>query len=307
MTNVQDSFKEKAIALIEQAKNKLGSYASVASRCKVSEGAISQIKTGTYKAEGNDMYRRIINTLQVFDDGWQIVQTSNLKKLHYVMTDCRNKSFFMAVSEKAGSGKTTAIKNYVVNDATNGSFYIKCRKWGNRVFLMNLLRTLGINPESRYSTNDDLLEQVIEFFQMRTDIKPVLFIDQANSLKPSAFTNIVIHLYNELEGQLGLLAFGTENLAKEIKKGVRYNKEGYDETDSRLGRKYITLPGSTLADTTKICQANGIKEQAMIQAIFNECMPIKKNEGGRVITVIEDHRRIRRIIERELLKQSANN
>ena len=306
-TNVQDSLKEKAIELIEQSKKKLGSYSAVAARCKLSETAISQIRGGKYQTEGSDIYRKIINALEIYDDSWHVVPTTNQKKLFVVMNDCRDKNLFMGVSEKAGSGKTTAIKSYVIQDNSNSSYFIKCRKWGNRIFLMNLLRTLGINPESKYSSNDDLLEQVIDFFKMRVDSKPILFIDQANSLKGSALTNIIIHLFNELEGQMSVVVFGTENLSKEIKRGVKYNKEGFDETDSRLGRRYITLPGSTLSDVEKICNANGIQDTELIQKIFQECGPVKKNEGNRIVSVVEDHRRIKRLVQRELLKLKTHN
>ena len=301
-TNVEN-LKQKAAALIELSKTKLGSYASVAAKCRISEGAINQVRTLVYKAEGTDMYRKIISALDMFEDNWVIVETTNMRKINTVIADSRKKCMFMAVSEKAGSGKTTAIKTYANNDATHSSFFVRCRAWGNRAFLMQLLRTLGINPESRYASNDDLLEQVIEFFKMRTDSKPVLFIDQANSLRGNAFTNIVIHLFNELEGQMALVAFGTEALMKSIKKGVKYNKEGYDETDSRLGRRYISLPGSNLSDVTRICQANGIKDTAMITDIFEECKPIKKAEGKRIVSMVEDHRRLKRIVIRESLKQ----
>jgi hypothetical protein len=305
-TNVTENLKEKAAKLIELSKSRLGSYAAVANKCKISDGAITQVRTGKYAAEGTEMYRRIIAALELFEDNWNIVETTNLKKLMVVINDSRKKSLFMAVSEKAGSGKTVASRNYVSGDASNSTYYIRCRAWGNRTFLMYLLRSLGINPESRNSTNDDLLQLVIDFFKMRVDSKPVLLIDQANSLRGSAFTNIIIHLFNELEGQMGMVAFGTEALAKMIKKGVKYNKEGFDETDSRLGRRYITLPGSTMADVSKICKANGITDDDRIAAIFNECSPIKKSEGGRMVTVVEDHRRIKRIVLRELLKQQNN-
>ena len=305
MTNVMENLKEKAIALIEQGNTRLGSYRSVAAKCRISEATISQVRKGEYKAEGTDMYRKIIAALQIFDDNWVIVPNTNQKKQMKVIADCRNNAYFMCVSEKAGSGKTTAIKSYITKDEQGGSFFIACRKWGNRVFLMNLLRTLGINPESRYASNDDLLEQVIEFFAMRTEIKPILFIDQANSLKGSAFTNIIIHLYNELEGQISVMAFGTEQLQKEITKGVKYSKDGYDETESRFGRKYISLPGSNYNDVKAICEANGITAGDKIQEIFAECKPVKKVIEKRIVSVIEDHRRLKRIVTRELLKQGG--
>jgi type II secretory pathway predicted ATPase ExeA len=302
MANVQDLLKEKAAKLIEAVKPKLGSYNAVAAKCQVSPAVINQVRNGTYDVEGNEMFHKIIAALEIFDEKWTVVSTTNMRKLFMVMNDARKKNWFMAVSEKAGSGKTTAIKSYISQDGSNASYFIKCRKWGNRAFLMALLRTLGINPESRYSSNDELLQQVIEFFEMRAGQDPILFIDQANSLKPGAFYNVIIHLFNEREGQMGLVAFGTENLQKEIKRGVKYAKDGADETDRRLGRKYITLPGSNYKDVTAICEANGIVGEDLIKEIWEECKPVKKNMENRILTVIEDHSRLRRIIERNLLK-----
>jgi hypothetical protein len=305
-TNVKESLKEKVTSLIIAAEKSLGSFRAVATKCGVSPSAISQLVNGTYSVEGEEIYRRIIATLEIYNDGWVIAHTTNLKKMYVVMNDARKERLFLGVSEKAGAGKTTSIKQYVSEDKSNASYFIKCRSWGNKVFLTNLLRTLGINPDSRYSTNDDMLEQVIEFFKMKVEVFPILFIDQINSLRGSAVTNIIIHLYNELEGQMAVMAFGTENFEKEMKRGVKHNKQGFDETDSRFGRRYITLPGSTLADVTKICEANGIADKVLAEEIFKECNPIKKNTGGRIVTVVEDHRRVKRVIQRELIKIKNN-
>jgi hypothetical protein len=101
---------------------------------------------------------------------------------------------------------------------------------------------------------------------------------------------------------------GTENLEYEMKKGVRLNRLGFDELESRFGRTYKHLIGLTLADCRKVCEANGLTDKALQEATFRECNPVKVNlSDGKRIDVIEDVRRLKRIIKREhLIRQHSN-
>jgi hypothetical protein len=56
MTNVQ---KNEILQLIEDEKERLGSYRAVAGKCKLSEATISQLRKGSYAAEGSDVYETI--------------------------------------------------------------------------------------------------------------------------------------------------------------------------------------------------------------------------------------------------------
>jgi hypothetical protein len=138
---------------------------------------------------------------------------------------------------------------------------------------------------------------------------PLLIVDQANSLKPSALRSH-IYLFNECEDKLGLVIIGTENLEHEIKKGVRLNKPGYDEFDSRFGRTYIHLIGATLSDTRKICEVNGVTDRDVQKKIFEKCQPTKTMVGDddnqKTIYVVEDIRRIKRLVKSERLKMKHN-
>lgn len=108
---------------------------------------------------------------------------------------------------------------------------------------------------------------------------------------------------------MGCLLAGTENLHKEIARGVRNNTKGYDEIDSRLGRSYIELPGATEQDVLDICMANGLDSETASR-IWSEVEKVKRlvkvqNKKGdtkeRNLYFCEDLRRLMRFVKREQL------
>jgi hypothetical protein len=150
-----------------------------------------------------------------------------------------------------------------------------------------------------------MITSISETFKRMAHLKPELILDQANSLRSSSLRTL-IHLFNECEDILGLVIIGSDNLEHEIKRGVRLNKLGYDEIDSRFGRKYIHLIGATQADVRKICEVNGITDKDTQERIFADCEPIKKelkdSDNVKSIRVVEDIRRLKRLIKSERIK-----
>ena len=104
---------------------------------------------------------------------------------------------------------------------------------------------------------------------------------------------------------------GTENLHKEIARGVRNNLKGYDEIDSRLGRTFIDLPGATEQEVRDICLANRLDNEAAGR-VWNEVEKVKKitkvksrNDGAvreKSVFICEDLRRLMRLIKKEQIK-----
>ena len=133
----------------------------------------------------------------------------------------------------------------------------------------------------------------------------MLIIDEADKLKAPAL-RFLIPLYNRLEDKMGLVILGTENLEKEIKNGVRLQRKGYDEIDSRFGRNYIHLNGATKNDVAKIAIANGIADKKIHKDIFDKCRPVNKLIGKQNVKVVEDLRRVKRVIKSQLLTLKAN-
>ena len=81
-----------------------------------------------------------------------------------------------------------------------------------------------------------------------------------------------------------------------MKMGLRYDKKGYNEIDSRIGRKFFELEQTSPQDVALVCDANGIKTNKELSAIIRET-----EECGfdlrRVKKAVHKTRRMREVIK----------
>ncbi len=308
--------RNKLIQHIELWKNKLGSYAKVAKKCGINVGALSTIMNGKYGADENKMLGKIATALDYKDIDWAIVKTiGNYRKIAQAVEDAQNEKMWFAVSNKAGSGKTGTLEDIYNQDTTGSVVFIQAEEWSARQFLTQLIsKTIGISTlKGKYKTNGELLEIACNFFNEQAFNDPVLLIDEADKFKPAAL-RLLIPLFNKTEDRLGVVISGTENLQKEIKRGVRLAKKGYDEIESRIGRAYIELKGATEKEVYQICEVNGITDELTQMKVWSEVEKVNKptmvktprGEKEVLIEYAEDFRRIKRLIKRELLKQKRS-
>jgi DNA transposition AAA+ family ATPase len=293
---------------------RLGSQNKVAEKCSISSTALSQWMNGKYGADTTELDKKIASALGYQEDGWKVVTTiKNYQKIEFVFRSCKQQSMWMAISNKAGSGKTQTLEHLFNSDLTGSVIFIQAEEWNSRQFLLELAeRTCGI-PKRGYTDIPTLLKMITEYLNGMAANKPILIIDEADKLKPAAFRKL-IPLYNRTEHRLGCILAGTENLQKEITRGVRNNTKGYDEIDSRLGRSYIELPGATETDVKVICEANGLDTDAAA-GIWSEVDKVKKlvkvkNKQGETkeknIFFCEDLRRLMRLVKREQIAHQFN-
>lgn len=295
--------------LIELEKIRLGGLKEVSVKCGVEIDTLIQIINGSFLGNFDLIIYEIGLSLgySFKSELWNIAEITNYNIVMQVLADSRSETMFMGIASCAGSGKTATANCYIQLNSDEPVYLIRAREWGARTFLINIASKIGVTfPESTYITVNLLIELITIHLNRHKHLKPHLIIDQANSLKESALKTIV-HLFNDCEDNIGFTILGTDALENEIKRGVRLNRPGYDELDSRFGRVYVHLIGATLLDCRKICEANGITDQNLQKEIFDRCEPVKKvvkDENGhlRSINVIEDIRRIKRIVIVERLK-----
>lgn len=315
MQKITQQQKLEIIELIEQKKKNLSTSAAVATFCQVSESTISRMLTNDYTTKGDEAWLQVgvkLGWKPKFDDGrkpWVIIPTKDYRTLKTIVADAKLMGLFIPISDVAGMGKTACLKSIAAEYANAHVYYLRCQDWGKKEFLLQLCQCLGIDAGKGFKTPSNLIDLIVEFFQSRSIYHPVLIIDEADKLKAGA-KGTLIPIYNECEDMLGCVIAGTENLEKEIKRGVRYQTKGYDEIDSRFGRKYIKLLGCTLKEAEDICKANGLTNQKSINEIIEECKPVRKivkSENREVgIRVITDLRRLKRLVIKELLITSKN-
>ncbi len=298
---MNDLFKNEIILLIESEKKLLGSNSKVATKTGVSKATISQMRNGNWELIKDEMWLSVASSLGYQPKKWNLATITNYRMLTKVLSDAKTESMFFGVSHSAGSGKTATINNFA--EKTPNVYVIQAREWARREFLLNLAKNLGIDKGKGYVSVDKIGMKIITFFKERSHQNPMLIIDEADKLKPSAL-RYIIPFFNYLDDSCGLVIAGTDNLEKEIKRGVRYNKKGYDEIDSRLGRNFIHLLGATKPDVHAICSANGILDKSTKDEIFNEASPKTIMFAGAQYKVIADLRRVKRIIKRHKIKQN---
>lgn len=293
--------KNEIARLVKDQIDVLGTFRAVANKAGCSEATVSQIVNNNWEQIADRMWLKIAGNLGWKNSGWQVIDTTNTKIITQVFQDAKNHGLWMAISDVAGSGKTESC-NIFEGQKASGVYVLRCWEWGKRAFLKEVCRILGIGERRGYVDSNDLMRDIVDYFKQRTQLKPLLIIDEADKLRPGALRNM-IPLYNELEGSLGVVILGTENLKKEIKRGVNFSVKGYDEIDSRFGRNFIKLAGVTKTEIALICKANGITDNKTQTDIFNECTPRQRLLAGRSIMVVEDLRRVKRAVQRELMKQ----
>lgn len=295
---------------------RLGSQSKVAEKIGVSITSLSLWLNGKYGADTGKMDAKIAAALGYQEDGWQVVTSiTNYRKIEFVVNSCKQESMWMAISNKAGSGKTQTLEHLFNRDLTGSIIFIQAEEWNARQFLVELAeRTCGV-PKRSYTDIPTLLKLITEYLNRLAADKPLLIIDEADKLRPAALRKL-IPIYNRTEHRLGCVLAGTENLHKEIARGVRNNLKGYDEIDSRLGRSFIDLPGATEQEVRDICLANRLDETAASR-VWNEVEKVKKitrvkskTKGDvreKSVFLCEDLRRLMRLIKKEQISMAMNN
>lgn len=304
--------KNGIIKHIELWKTKLGSMSAVARKCYINVGALSTILNGKYGANESAMLQKIAKSLEYRESNWNIVRSiHNYRTLQSVFSDAKNESMWFCVSNKAGSGKTGTFEDLFNLDTTGTVVFIQAEEWSARQFLTKLIeKTIGEKAlEGGYKNIAQLTDMVAGYFNDMSLHRPVLKIDEADKLRPAALRTL-IPIFNRTEDRLGLILSGTENLEKEIKRGVKLHKKGFDELESRFGRTYITLRGASQKEVFQICAANGLPNEDAQLRVWGELdktqkqTTVKTSNGTKetMVEYAEDFRKIKRLIKRELLK-----
>ncbi len=198
-------------------------------------------------------------------ESWVNVDTRNMKTVKAICAKAKRHAMFMAISDRWGRGKTAGLKAFAA-EAPKATWYIMCdsyyTKWG---FIQKLYETMGIEG-SMGETIETAMKKIFEHINSYKG-NPLLILDEVNELKESAFI-LQKSLYNGCEGKLGLVAAGGLNFEKRVDKGVKLQKQSYEELYSRYGGQYQKLGPIPASDVKKICMANGIKDPATINQIL---------------------------------------
>ena len=231
----------------------------------VSVAVISKILNGKYDNISDEMFRNIASQVsRNKETGGQIVETSAYQEIRYALDDAQRWRNVTWVVGEAGCGKTTTARLYA--EENREVFYILCSedmKKGD--FVREIARMVGVKTDG-YNIREVwelILDSVI---QMNA---PLLIFDEADKLTEPVF-HYFISMYNKLEDKSGIVFMSTDYIKIRIERGLRYQKPGYKEFFSRMGRKYFELEETTANDVYSICVANGVQDRKKIEEVIRD-------------------------------------
>jgi DNA transposition AAA+ family ATPase len=265
----------------------------------VSAATVSAILNGKDDMVSTAMWRQIATQIGLVEDEWNIVETGSYLEITTAMADAQAMRSVMWIVGDAGCGKTTAAKSYA--KSSKGVYYILCAEDMNRGdFVKEVGRVCGVKTDG-FSIREMwqfILDQLVQLES------PLLIFDEADKLKDLVFSYFV-SMYNKLEDKAGIIFLSTAHIEKRVRRGLQWDKRGYKEFFSRIGRKFYELDPATSADVAMVCRANGVTEDEEIAKVVQEAGIASdswKPSGAMDGIVNEyDFRRVKKSVRRTVL------
>ncbi|MDR0937963.1 MAG: AAA family ATPase [Mediterranea sp.] len=255
---------------------------------KVSTATVSNIVNRKFDNISDDMFTRIAAQIGYSFESWTLHESENFKAITYVMGDAQTYKNVFWIDGDAGCGKTATAIEY--RKAHRNVFYILCSEDMKRSdFVREIARQVGAPTDG---TN---LRDMFEYaLQMITYLQnPLLILDEGDKLTDGVL-NYFISIYNRLEGRAGIVFLSTDYIKRRMENGLRYNKKGYKEINSRIGRKFFDLNATSQNDVYAICKANGITSEADIRKVLRDAAQADN-----------DLRKVKRLIHAQKRRQQA--
>ena len=251
-----------------------------------SAGTVSSILNGKWELISDEMWMKLSSQL-AGSSQWQVCRTQAFEDVVYFLQDAQNESNVMWVTGPAGIGKSTAANAYA--EEHGNVFILTCAEdMCNSAFIRELAAMVGVRTGglTLRETKQAIVKAVV------TMENPLLIFDEGDKLRDAVLSNYV-SLYNALEDKCGMVFLSTESIEMKIRKGVERGKRGFDELDSRIGRRFIPLTKVNSQEVQSICIANGLTDDGAIRNVMAEAASCRN-----------DLRRVKRSVHKELKKLS---
>ena len=285
--------KELTTEIKESIRLALGEYCdNYASRNRASESlngvssaTVSQILNGKYEKVSDDMFVRIAAQIGYSFERWVVTESTAFKEITFALSDAQMYKNVTWVVGDAGCGKTTAAIDYRKNH--RNVFYILCSEDMRKGdFVREIAKQVGAPTDA--SNVRDILEYAIGMISFLNN--PLLIFDEGDKLTDTVF-NYFISIYNRLEGHSGIVFMSTDYIKRRMNNGLQYNKKGYKEINSRIGRRFFEVQTTSRNDIHAICMANGLTDTAAIGKVLKDA-EASENDLRRVKRAIHAQKRI---------------
>ena len=281
-TEIKESIR---LALSEYCDNYASRNRASESLNGVSSATVSQILNGKYEKVSDDMFVRIAAQIGYSFEHWVVPESTAFKEISFALSDAQMYKNVTWVVGDAGCGKTTAAIDYRKNH--RNVFYILCSEDMRKGdFVREIAKQVGAPTDA--SNVRDILEYAIGMISFLNN--PLLIFDEGDKLTDTVF-NYFISIYNRLEGHSGIVFMSTDYIKRRMNNGLQYNKKGYKEINSRIGRRFFEVQATSRNDIHAICTANGLTDTAAIGKVLKDA-EASENDLRRVKRMVHVQKRI---------------
>ena len=268
MIIISNEKKDEIRRMLEKYCDRYGSRNSAAQSLKnVSASTISSILNGKYENISDAMWKSIRSQVNdpTASGEWQIVDTPTFKDVRFVLEQAQADQSMIWLTVKAGSGKTATAEFYRAQN--RNVIYLLCDEdMRKSSFAIELARAAGMRINTQRTAREKIM-QVIDFIAEMDN--PLIIFDEGDKLSDNLLCYFIT-IYNHLEGHAGIVFLSTDYMQRRMEKGIRHDWKGYDELESRIGRKFYEAEQPTANDVVAICMANGITDEKAIAAIVKD-------------------------------------
>lgn len=257
----------------------------------ISAGTISTILNGKFDPISDEMFLRVRSLVcPANPEEWAVCETTAYRELSVLLADAQANQNVSWVVGNAGIGKTTTAHEYAASH--DNVFVISCSEDMRRGdFIRELARVIGIKLTQ--TSLREKLQAVTD--ELRILDRPLLIFDEGDKLMDTVFYYF-ISIYNALEGRCGIIFLSTEYIKRRMSIGLDYDKKGYDEIFSRIGRRFIDLTPATRHEVTAVCLANGLNaDNAISEVLADARTVISKSANPWDKKQVQDYYDMRRV------------
>lgn len=263
----------------------------------ISAGTISTILNGKFDNISDEMFLRIRSQISpVNPEEWTVCETTAYRELFLLLEDAQANQNVSWVVGNAGIGKTTTAHDYAAKH--ENVFVISCSEDMRRGdFIREMARVIGLKLAQ--TSQREKLQAVTD--ELRVLDRPLLVFDEGDKLMDTVFYYF-ISIYNALEGRCGIIFLSTEYIKRRMSIGLEYDKKGYDEMFSRIGRRFIDLTPATSHEVTAVCLANGLNAEAAISKVLADARTVVSKAANpwdkKQVRDYYDMRRVRKSVHK---------
>lgn len=256
-----DNRRQTVEALRAYMEQKGGQNRASASIRGVSAATLSQMMNGNWEHISDEMWRRVARAVGVTGREWNTAETATYLQVHELLRGAQEEARVMSLTAPAGSGKTYAAKAYEASH--RNVFRLMCDEfWSKNDFVEELLRSMGERSDGL--TKRERLSLACRSLSKKES--PLLVFDEFDKLGDNVWS-FFITLYNRLEDQCGMVLLSTDYIEKRMRMGLKWQRRGYPEIWSRLGSRCVRLDRADYDDVRRVCTANGVTDEAVIEDI----------------------------------------